>query len=566
MILTEVLSVIGKRKAALAMAVKNALETARAKGELEFDGIPEFVIEVPREAAHGDFATNAAMLLARAAKKNPREIAKIISENFDQQACPLAALEIAGPGFINFRLPEGWLAQVMAEIAAEGESFGRSQVGHKRKVQVEFVSANPTGELHMGNARGAALGDTLAALLQMAGYTVEREFYINDAGNQIQKFGLSLEARYLQELGEDMPFPEDGYHGEDIRLTMRELIAEVGDKYKNVEPELRRELLTRYALEKKIGSIRNTLERFGVHYDVWFSEQSLHDSGAIAQVVAELQTRGWVYEKDGALWLDCRHFGEEKDEVLVRANGVPTYYAADIAYHNNKFQRGFDLVVNIWGADHHGHVARMKGAMESLGYDRDRLQIILMQLVRLYSNGELLRMSKRTGTYVTLAELMDEVGKDAARFFFVMRSADSQMDFDLDLAVRQSADNPVYYVQYAHARICSVLAGAAAEGLVLDERLDYDYSLLQEPSERNLIRKLADFPDEVVFGAEHLEPHRIAAYIQDLAADFHHFYSECRLRGEDRALSLARLALAKITARVIKSGLTAMGVTAPEKM
>ncbi len=561
-------TIIGKRKALIARGIIEALERAKAAGEIHYALVPEFVVEIPRELSHGDFATNAAMLLAREAKKSPRDIAKIILKNFPQQILPLKEIEIAGPGFINFRLGDNWLPQCFGEILAIGENFGCSEIGRGKKIQVEFVSANPTGELHMGNARGAAIGDTLASLLKAAGYLVEKEFYINDAGNQIEKFGFSLEARYLQELGEDIPFPEDGYHGEDILKTMKDLIERDGDKYKNIDSALRRELLTQYGLEKKLASIRETLALFGVEYDVWFSEQSLHDSGAVAQTVKALEEKGCVYTKEDALWLACTGFGEEKDEVLVRANGVPTYYAADIAYHDNKFKRGFDQVINIWGADHHGHVARMKGAMEAMGYNRDRLHVILMQLVRLYRGGEIFRMSKRTGTYITLAELIEDVGKDAARFFFVMRSPDSQMDFDLDLAVSQSADNPVYYVQYAHARICSILEAAKGEGLDIAaiNKGEIKLNRLEHPSELALIRKMADFPDEIIYSAHHYEPHRIAAYVQELASGFHNFYAHCRVLGEDKELSLSRLALAKMTAITLKNGLNLMGVNAPEKM
>lgn len=558
------LTIIGKRKALLSNGIIQALESARGKNQLQFLHIPEFVVEIPRDIKHGDFATNAAMLLAKEAKKNPREIAQAILDNFPREIIAIKELEIAGPGFINFHLAEGWLSQCLAEIIAFGSDFGRSKIGEGRKVQVEFVSANPTGELHMGNARGAAIGDTMASLLAMAGYQVEREFYINDAGNQIQKFGQSLEARYLQALGLDVPFPEDGYHGEDVKKTMEDLIAGEGDRYRDMESSLRQELLTRYSLERKLEDIKENLKLFGVNYDVWFSEQSLHDSKAIEQVVEQLNERGLIYKQDEALWLKCTAFGEEKDEVLVRGNGVPTYYAADIAYHDHKYKRGFDLVINVWGADHHGHVARMKGAMEALGYDRDQLQIILMQLVRLYKNGEILRMSKRTGEYVTLVELIEEVGRDAARFFFVMRSPDSQMDFDLDLASSQSADNPVYYVQYAHARICSILEGV--DKGALNPAQKPELGLLTQPSELALIRKMADFPDEIIQSAHYYEPHRIAIYVQELASIFHNFYTHCRVLGEEQELSLARLALVKAVGTIIKNGLNLMGVSAPEKM
>ena len=560
------LTIIGKRKAAIEAGIAEALAKAADAGELSFARIPDFIVEVPRDPDHGEFATNAAMLLAKEAKCPPRSIAAQIIKYFSTGTGGVDSLEVAGPGFINFRMKKDWLALCLKEILAEGDTFGSSSFGKGQKIQVEFVSANPTGELHIGNARGAAIGDTLSSLLQMAGYEVQREFYINDAGNQIEKFGYSLEARYLQALGEDVPFPEDGYHGEDVRTAMAELAEEVKDKYQAMESPLRRELLTSWALKKKISSIHDALEKFGVNYDVWFSEQTLHDSGAIVEIVEKMQKEGWVYEKDDALWLDCRRFGEEKDEVLVRSNGIPTYFAADIAYHDNKFKRGFDTVIDIWGADHHGHVARMKGAMEALGYSRDQLEVILMQFVRLYEGGELLRMSKRTGTYVTLEELVEEVGCDAARFFFVNRSADSLIDFDMDLAKSQSADNPVFYVQYAHARICSILANAQKEGYHLPHLDKMDLSCLQDPSELALIRRMADFPDEVARAAMLREPHHIASYVQEMASTFHHFYSQCRVLGEAPELTFARLWLARGVATILERALAVMGVDAPEKM
>ena len=555
-------TLMGKRRQIVRDRVEQALYRAKEAGQLDFERLPAFVVEAPREAAHGDYAVNIAMLLTKVCHKAPRDIAKIIAEQIDFSASPIATMEIAGPGFINFHMKETWLSDVIAEIAAEGADFGRSTSGNGQKIQVEFVSANPTGDLHMGNARGAAIGDSLASILALAGYEVEREYYINDAGNQIDKLARTLNALYLQKLGEDVPLPEDGYPGEDLPIVINRLIAELGDKYQNLDESLRKEYLAQYALKAKVDAICNSLRNFGVEYDVWFSEQSLHDSGAIKAVLTELEERGWLLEKDGAIWLDCERFGEEKPEVLVRANGVPTYFAADIAYHQHKFQRGFDTVIDIWGADHHGHVARMKGAMEAIGYNRDQLEVILMQFVRLYQNGELLKMSKRTGNYVTLDELIEEVGKDAARFFFVMRGADSLIDFDMDLAKSQSADNPVYYVQYAHARICSILRTAAEQGV----SPAMDASLLVEASEHEIIRKLADYPDEVVNAARLREPHRVAVYLMDLAGQFHNFYGQCHCIVEDNALMQSRLALVQSVAGVIKSGLTALGVSAPEKM
>lgn len=544
-----------------------AAESAQSAGELSFDSLPNYVLEEPREKQHGDFATNLAMVLTKQAKKAPREIANILIKHLDTEGTWVTACEIAGPGFINFRLDPTWLTGVIPEVLTMEKDYGKVNVGQGKKVQVEFVSANPTGLLHMGNARGAALGDSLASLLAMAGYDVSREFYINDAGNQIHNFALSLEARYLQQYGQDVPFPEGGYHGEDLIDTVKGLIAKVGEKYLNVEPELRREFLVRYALDEKLANIRETLADMGVHYDVWFSEQSLHDSGAVKAAMEELEKKGYIYEKEGAQWLKSTLFGDEKDEVVVRSNGTPTYFAADIAYHRNKFERGFERVINIWGADHHGHVARMKGAMSALGYNSENLEIILMQLVRLIQNGEVVRMSKRSGQYITLRELMDEVGKDAARFFFIMRDPDSTVEFDLDLAKAESSDNPVYYVQYAHARLCSILRQA--------EELGYAFSgipgeanlkRLESTEERELLKKIAELPNEIEVAARLTEPHRLARYVMDLAALFHSFYNSQRVLVEDSELREARLGLVRSTKQVLANVLGILGVTAPERM
>jgi len=414
----------------------------------------------------------------------------------------------------------------------------------------------------MGNARGAALGDSLANIMAAAGFDVTREFYINDAGNQIETFGRSLEARYLQLLGQDVPFPEDGYPGEDLIESMKGFISQVGDKYLKVAPQLRREILVKYALKEKLEQMKEDLASFGVYYDVWFSEQTLHDSGAIEEVLKELQEKGYLYEKDGAIWFRSTLFGDEKDEVLVRSNGVPTYFAADIAYHKNKFQRGFDRVINIWGADHHGHVARLKGAMEALGYNPDRLQVIIMQLVRLFRGGEPVRMSKRSGEYVTLRDLIDEVGKDAARYFFVNRSSDSHLDFDLDLAREQSSENPVYYVQYAHARICSILRQAGE----IPNSKEIDLSLLNDPTEHALLEQIAELPKEVEYAALHLEPHRLTHYVFNLANLFHGFYTNCRVLNAEPGLREARLALVNACRITLRNTLRLIGVSAPERM
>ncbi|MGI6629581.1 MAG: arginine--tRNA ligase [Bacillota bacterium] len=546
--------------------IEKAVFRAKETGLLLFSALPDYVLEVPREKVHGDFATNIAMLMAKEAKMAPRKIAEIIVSNFEKEGTWIEKIEIAGPGFINFYLDHSWVYEVLPLVLEQGDDYGRSEFGAGKKVQVEFVSANPTGVLHMGNARGAALGDSLASVLDAAGYDVTREFYINDAGNQIEKFAKSLEARYLQLLGDDVPFPEDGYHGQDIIDTMKALIDRQGDKYKAMDGELRREFLVKYALEEKITNIRKTLEDFGVYYDVWFSEQTLHDSGEVAEVISELKKDGHIYEKEGALWFNTTQFGDEKDEVVVRSNGVPTYFAADIAYHKNKFKRGFEQVINIWGADHHGHVARMKGAIKALGYDPEQLTVILMQLVRLFRGGEILRMSKRTGTYVTLNELMEEVGRDAARYFFVMRSPDSQMDFDLDLAKSQSTDNPVFYVQYAHARICSILRQAEEMGYSLPNLSQDDFRILTDPSEIMLIRKIVDLPDEIVSAAKNLAPHRMTGFAHDLASLFHVFYTNCRVLTAEPEMRNARLLLTKATGICIKNVLKLIGVSAPERM
>ena len=558
-------TVMGRRRQIVRDRVEDALIRARVAGALSYEKLPEYTVERPREAAHGDYATNVAMLLAKPCRKAPRDIAKLIAEYIDFSDSPIEKMEIAGPGFINFRMKEDWLNQAACEMLAEGEDFGRSRLGEGRKIQVEFVSANPTGDLHMGNARGAAIGDSLAAVLDMAGFEVEREYYINDAGNQIDKFARTLNSRYLTACGVDNEFPEDGYPGADLKELMEQLYSEIGDKYVHISEELRKEYLAEYGLKNKLASIKSSLERFGVTYDYWFSERSLHDSGQVKAAVEELDERGWLLTKDDAIWIDCSRMGPDmKPEVLVRGNGVPTYFAADIAYHKNKFQRGFDTVIDVWGADHHGHVARMQGSMEALGYRRDQLEVILMQFVRLIENGEVVKMSKRTGRFVTLDELIDDVGRDAARFLFIMRGADSLLDFDLTLAKEKSNDNPVYYVQYAHARICSILRAAAEQCVNADKTPDM--MLLTAPAERDLLRKLADFPDEVAAAARLREPHRVAVYLTEVAAAFHNFYGQCHCLTDDPELTCARLHLIRMTAGVIRRGLNALGVSAPEKM
>lgn len=555
------MTIVENVKSEIRNEIKEALQRLKEKGILSFEELPDFVLEVPRESSHGNFATNLAMLLTKLARKNPREIAAALTEELDLKKTQVAKTEIAGPGFINFYLKEDWLKPLIPQILEEKENYGSSLAGGGRKVMIEFVSANPTGLLHMGNARGAALGDSLAKLMNFAGYDVKKEFYINDAGNQIENFGKSLEARYFQLLGQDFPFPEDGYHGEDIKETVKRIYEKYGDSL--VHDEARLEKLIELALAEKLEAIKSDLKNFGVEYDNWYSEKTLHESGKIEETIELLREKGLVYEKDQALWLKTTEFGEEKDEVLQRSNGLPTYFAADIAYHRDKFERGFDLLINIWGADHHGHVARMKNAMGAVGYNPDDLEIIIMQLVRLFSGGEIVRMSKRTGQYITLNELVEEVGRDAARYFFAMRSPDSHLDFDLDLAKEESADNPVYYVQYGHARIASILKASGQENFtVKDENL----LLLNTEEEINLLRKLADFPDEVAQAAKNMEPHRLAVYAHDLAGLFHSFYNSCKVIGSQENLMEARLALSYSTKITLKNILTILGVDAPERM
>jgi arginyl-tRNA synthetase len=547
----------------LAGALERALASAVSRGLLPAVEIPPYVLEVPREKEHGDFATNLAMLLARPARLAPRKIAGILVAHLDLAGIPVDRVEVAGPGFINFYLAPRWALAELPRIIAADHDYGRVNLGQGRRVQVEFVSANPTGLLHMGNARGAALGDSIAALLDFAGYRVTREYYINDAGNQIENFGRSLEARYFQLLGLPAQVPEEGYHGEDIIDTVRGFVERFGDRYLQAAEQERRQALADYALKEKLAAIKKALEDFGVHYDVWFSEKSLHESGAVEETINILRRRGYIYEYEGALWFKATEFGAEKDEVLVRSNGIPTYFAADIAYHRDKFRRGFERVINIWGADHHGHVARMKGAMAALGYDPDALEIVIMQLVRLYRGGELVRMSKRSGQFVTLEELVEEVGRDAARYFFVMRSADSHLDFDLDLARAQTNENPVYYIQYAHARICSILR--QVDG-VLPSAEQVDLGLLREEEELALARRLADFPEEVALGAKDLAPHRMARYLHEVAGLLHSFYNSHRVITGDEALTAARLVLVGATRIVLRNGLRLLGLSAPERM
>ena len=544
-----------------------ALEAAKkAFPEIE---IPAFTIEVPKDKGNGDYAINLAMMLARAAKSNPRAIAQSIADGMDATKLGASKIEIAGPGFINFYLDKSYLYGVIDEIEKEQEAYGNVDVANGKSVVVEFVSANPTGPMHMGNARGGALGDTLSNVLSRAGWNVTKEFYINDAGAQIDKFGRSLDARYIQLLkGEDaVEFPEDGYQGDDIRVHAQNYIDKYGDILLEKGEQERKDALVAYALPLNISALKETLTKYGINYDVWFYESTLHNGGSVSETLEKLKKSNITYEKDGALWIKSTEFGSEKDDVLVRANGIPTYFAADIAYHRNKLEeRNFDLAINIWGADHHGHIARMKGAMEAVGISGEKLDVLVIQLVRLMRNGEVARMSKRTGKMITLADLIDEIGVDAARFFFNMRAAGSHMDFDLDLAVSQTNENPVFYVQYAHARICSIIRILEESGVKVPSYGEIDASLLKKEEEIELLETLARLPEEIRASALSFDPSNLTHYLIDVASHFHSFYNACRVRDEEENLMRARLKLIESTRIVIKNVLDILGVSAPEKM
>ena len=543
-------------------------------------------VEIPKDTANGDYTTTFCLAAAKAMKMNPRQVAQTLIDAMALEDSYFTAVELAGPGFLNFRLGGKWYADTVSVIEAEGEKYGENDTLAGKKYMVEFVSANPTGPMHMGNARGGVLGDTLASVLQKSGADVWREFYVNDAGNQIEKFAKSLEARYFQIIkGEDaVEFPEDGYHGDDIRELAQAFYEKEGDKYLDCDEKARHDALAQFGLSVNIPKMKTDLARYGIQYDQWFFESSLHESGYVADTVAALTEKGYTYEKDGALWLKTSEIlaarlraeskSDEaieklglKDDVLRRANGFYTYFAADIAYHRNKFAvRGFDKVINIWGADHHGHVARLKGAMDALGLDgQHRLDIVLMQLVKLVRDGEVVRMSKRTGKAISLTDLLDEIPVDACRYFFNAKP-ETQMEFDLGLAVREDSENPVYYVQYAHARICTLLKNLAAEGYAVPKAAEADLSVLTGEEEKALIKQLAQYPAVVLLAARDYDPSFINRYLSELAAAFHKFYNACRIKGEVENVLLARLKLADTARAVLKNGMTLIGCSAPEKM
>ena len=564
----------------------SAYQKAAAEGLLPQDAAVTPSVEIPKDTANGDYTTTFCLAAAKALKKNPRQVAQILMDHMDLSGSYFTSVEMAGPGFLNFRLGNKWFRDTVACVEQEGAAYGCNDALKGQKIMVEFVSANPTGPMHMGNARGGVLGDTLASVLQKSGADVWREFYVNDAGNQIEKFAKSLEARYLQIIkGEDaVEFPEDGYHGDDIRELARAFYDREGEKYLDCDQKTRHDALARFGLDNNIPKMQRDLARYGITYDQWFFESSLHESGYVADSVQALTDLGYTYEKDGALWLHTSRILAEnlkkagksdadieklglKDDVLRRANGFYTYFAADIAYHRNKFAvRGFDKVINVWGADHHGHVARLKGAMDALGLDGEhRLDIVLMQLVKLVRDGEVVRMSKRTGKAISLTDLLDEIPVDACRSFFNAKP-ETQMEFDLGLAVREDSENPVYYVQYAHARICTLLKALEAEGYTVPDTAEVDFTLLSGEAEQALIKKIAAYSQVVRLAARDYDPSHINRYLTELAGDFHRFYTACRIKGEERPVLLARLKLADTARSVLKNAMTLIGCTAPEKM
>lgn len=558
---------IKSSSAELHNVILDALGRLVANGKVESCPIPVFNIEIPADKSHGDFATNIAMVCAKAFKSAPRKIAEMITEEIVLDGTSFDKCEIAGPGFINFFLSKKWFSNVVFDVLTENDMYGRTDTGTGKKILVEFVSANPTGPMHIGNARGGAIGDCLASVLDWAGYTVAREFYVNDAGNQIEKFATSLEVRYLQLYKDGIEIPEDAYLGEDIVQHAKNFAEIHGDKYVEAESSERRKVLVDFALPKNIQKLEDDLLKYRIVYDKWFRESYLHESGAVKEIIELLKKSGYTYEQEGALWFKSSELGDEKDRVLVRANGIPTYFVPDIAYHYNKLvTRGFDKAIDILGADHHGYIPRMKAALIALGVDASRLDIVIMQMVRLVKNGEVYKLSKRSGKAVTLETLLDDVPIDAARFFFNLREANSHFEFDLDVAVEQSSNNPVFYVQYAHARICSIFKALEADGIKPEKLTADKLCLLDSPEEIELIRLMATFPNTIDAAAKDYDPAKITRYSLDLATLFHKFYDKCRIKGEQEDILQARLSLCLAVRTVIRNALNLLKISCPEKM
>lgn len=547
--------------------ITSAIEQTIKNGDLPNEEIPDFIVEIPANKANGDYSSNVAMAGARVFKKAPRLIAESIVKNIDLSNTLFDRVEIAGAGFLNFFLSQKFYSEILRDVFACGEDYGKSDYGNGKKILVEFVSANPTGPMHIGNARGGAIGDCLASVLDWAGYDVSREFYVNDAGNQIEKFATSLEVRYLQHFKDDIEMPEDAYQGADITEHAENFIKEFDDKYVDVSSEERRNALVAYALPKNIAGLEHDLGRYRITYDKWFRESTLHNDGSVDKVIETLKEKGVTYEEDGALWFKASEFGNDKDIVLIRANGLPTYIVPDIAYHYNKLvTRGYDKAIDVLGADHHGYVPRMKAALTAMGIDASRLDAVIMQMVRLVRGGETIKLSKRSGKAITLNTLIDEIPLDAARFFFNLREPNSHFDFDLELAAKQSSDNPVYYVQYAHARICSILKKAAEQGVEMRTPTDEEILLLNSQEEKDLIRHLSSLTGEIVNAAKSYDPAKITHYVIELATLFHKFYNAQRVMIDDEGLMQARLYLCTAVKDTIKNILTMLKITTPEVM
>lgn len=556
------MNIIENVQAQLKEAIKEAVLKAALATE---EQLPDIILETPKEKAHGDYATNIAMQLARVAKKAPRMIAEDIQANLDLQKASVEKVDIAGPGFINFFMNNAYLTDLIPTILQDEEAYGACDVGGGKKIQVEFVSANPTGSLHLGHARGAAVGDSLCNILDKAGYDVSREYYINDAGNQINNLAKSLEARYYEALGLESEMPEDGYYGADIIAFGKQLAEEHGKALLEKSEEERFAFFRSYGLKHELDKIKHDLEKFRVGFDVWYSETSLYETGKVETALEELAKRNETFEEDGALWFESTKYGDDKNRVLVKSDGSYTYLTPDIAYHLDKFNRGFEELINIWGADHHGYIPRMKAAMEALGYTPEQLNVIIIQMVSLFQAGEKVKMSKRTGKAVTLHELMEEVGVDAMRYYFAMRSPDTHLDFDMDLAVSKSNENPVYYVQYAHARVCSMLRQGKELGFSYENELDLTH--VNSEKEMDLLKKMGDFPKAVAEAAEKRSPHRIVNYVYELAATLHSFYNAEKVLNEnDQAKSEARLALMRAVQITLQNACRLIGVSTPEKM
>lgn len=558
---------VKETEATLREKIMDALGATVAQGELDAVPMPAFIIEVPKDKTNGDYSSNVAMAGAKCFHKAPRQIAEIIVSHIDLGDTLFERCEIAGPGFINFYLGGKFYSEILKDVINSGADYGKSDYGKGKKLLVEFVSANPTGPMHIGNARGGAIGDCLASVLQWAGYSVNREFYVNDAGNQIEKFATSLEVRYLQHFKPETELPEDAYHGADIIEHAENFIAQYGDRYVDAESAERRKALVDFALPKNIEGLERDLKSYRIVYDKWFRESTLHKDGSVDAVINALKEKGVTYEKDGALWFKASEFGNDKDIVLVRANGIPTYIVPDIAYHYNKLvTRGYDKAIDVLGADHHGYVPRMKAALTALGLDADRLDVVIMQMVRLVRDGETIKLSKRSGKAITLTTLLEEVPIDAARFFFNLREPNSHFDFDLELAASNTSENPVYYVQYAHARICSILKKAESEGVVLRTPTDEELMKLTAPEERDVIRHLASLTGEIVSAAKSYDPAKITHYVIELATLFHKFYNSQRVMVEDEGLMQARLYLCTAVKNTIYNILTMLKITVPESM